>query len=177
MQAMPHAQDRLTSTMIRLMLFAYILFLIWLIFFKLQFNFSYINDHNARSLNLVPFGAPMRTNGSINKGEMILNCLFFVPLGLLLASTSGQKRFLPNLIIVFLFSVGAETLQYVFAIGASDITDVIMNTLGGLLGLLLYAISRLVLNKTILDRFIIVTGIILIVLFTLVRALHIIRIR
>ena len=177
MQALPHAQDRITPALIRIMLFAYILFLIWLIFFKLQFNLSYINDHNARSLNLKPFGAPMRTNGSINKGEMILNCLFFVPFGLLLASTSGPQRFLQNLIIVFLFSIAAESLQYVFAIGASDITDVIMNTLGGFLGLLLYLTARQIGNKTIIDRLIIVTGIILIVLFTLVRALHIIRIR
>ncbi len=39
-------------------------------------------------------------------------------------------------------SVAFEVIQYVFGIGRSDITDVITNTLGGAIGIGIYAVTR-----------------------------------
>lgn len=39
------------------------------------------------------------------------------------------------------FSLFLETLQYLLAMGASDITDVINNTLGAVIGVLLWKAS------------------------------------
>jgi len=68
-------------------------------------------------------------------GEIILNVMIFVPFGiyaeiLFKRWTIGKKLFL-----IFLISLIIETLQFIFRIGASDITDIINNTLGGLIGL------------------------------------------
>ena len=41
------------------------------------------------------------------------------------------KKFIP----IFLTSLFFETVQFVFAIGASDITDLLANTLGGVIGM------------------------------------------
>lgn len=40
------------------------------------------------------------------------------------------------------FSLFLETLQYLLAMGASDITDVINNTLGAVIGVLLWKAFR-----------------------------------
>lgn len=44
-------------------------------------------------------------------------------------------------------SLALETMQYVLAIGSSDITDVITNSAGGTIGIFLYAILRKVLKS------------------------------
>lgn len=63
------------------------------------------------------------------------NIAWFLPLGFLLPWEIQRLRRLRNLVLfAFLFSLAAETLQYVFAVGIFDIDDVILNTLGAVLG-------------------------------------------
>ena len=49
----------------------------------------------------------------------------------------SERSFLGKWGAIFLVSLFVEILQYIFGIGATDITDII-NTSGGLMGLLLY---------------------------------------
>jgi glycopeptide antibiotics resistance protein len=72
---------------------------------------------------------------------MLDNVIVFIPFGLLLSASLKQTSFRQKLALIFLFSFSAEILQFVFAIGTTDITDVITNTFGGLLGLALYALG------------------------------------
>ena len=60
-----------------------------------------------------------------------------------------------------------ETTQYVLAIGRSDITDVLTNTAGGLLGLIVYLmVARLIGNRIKANRlFSILAGIVSVVVF------------
>lgn len=62
-----------------------------------------------------------------------------------------------------------ETLQYVLAIGRSDITDVLTNTAGGLLGLAIYSMAaRLIGNRIKANRlFSILAGIVSVVVIGL----------
>lgn len=60
-----------------------------------------------------------------------------------------------------MLSFGVEIIQLVFAIGAADITDVITNTSGGFLGLLLYELGEKYIGTKKLDRFIVIAGTIL----------------
>ena len=55
-----------------------------------------------------------------------------------------------------------ETTQYALAIGRSDITDVLTNTIGGLLGLIVYLmVARLIGNRAKANRlFSILAGIV-----------------
>lgn len=64
------------------------------------------------------------------------NILWFVPFGIYLGS-KGQGIG-KTLLWTFLLSLTIEVLQFVFSSGYSDMEDLILNTLGGLLGLLLY---------------------------------------
>src|SRR6202035_437797 len=100
-------------------------------------------------------------------GEMADNVLVFIPFGLLLAINFKRLDLWRKLLVVFVFSLTAEVIQYIFAIGASDITDVITNTLGGLLGLLVYDVGSRHIRHESLDRFIVTAGIALLVIFLL----------
>jgi glycopeptide antibiotics resistance protein len=68
---------------------------------------------------------------------MIDNLIAFIPLGLLLSLNFKRTGFWRKLTFVFMLSLAVEAMQYVLAIGVSDITDVIMNTVGELAGPLL----------------------------------------
>jgi len=118
---------------------AYLLFLIWGILFKFNIGhtllrLSYPGDF--RTLNFIPFAA------SGGPAEILFNVLIFIPFGLFLDMVREKSSFLFNLCLVLLLSLSFETLQYIFAIGASDITDVITNTTGGLIGLTLCRITQ-----------------------------------
>ncbi|MFK4934083.1 VanZ family protein [Lactococcus formosensis] len=62
----------------------------------------------------------------------------FLSLSVFLWATFQNGAFLENGGAIFLVSLFVEILQFIFGIGATDITDIITNTSGGLIGLLLY---------------------------------------
>jgi glycopeptide antibiotics resistance protein len=105
---------------------------------------------------------------------MIMNCLFFIPFGLLLNINFKKVGFLPKLAVIFGFSVTAELLQYIFAIGATDITDLITNTFGGFLGLTTYDLCNKYITSRKLDKSVIALGILLVTVFMLMRVSHVI---
>ncbi len=72
---------------------------------------------------------------------MLLNVLAFVPLGWFLRKVTHFKWF-SALSVIFLITLIFETLQYIFAIGASDINDILMNSLGGGIGLILFQLLK-----------------------------------
>jgi glycopeptide antibiotics resistance protein len=144
----------------------YLLTLLWLVLFKFSFDLpSVLLDYQSRSLNLVPFVG--FSQGSVR--EMIDNLVVFIPLGLLLSVNFKQIAFWPKLAFIFVFSLMAEMIQFVFAIGTTDITDVIMNTLGGLLGLAAYSLGKRYIDTEKLDRFIVVIGVILLIALIILR--------
>ena len=158
------------------LLAAYVLVLLWLVLFKFSFHISAVFHHHHRSLNLVPFAAPSRIHGRINYMEMVYNCVFFIPFGLLLNVNFKKVGFFPKLAFMMVFSISVELIQYIFAIGATDITDVITNTTGGFLGLIIYDLSKKIITQEKLDQIIITVGIVLLAIFLSIHGLHFIRV-
>jgi glycopeptide antibiotics resistance protein len=148
------------KSLAKILFAVYLLLLLWLILFKFSFA-SYILDDQTRSLNLIPFAGFSRDH----LREMIYNLVVFVPFGLLLGVNLKRASFWRRLALIFFFSLAVEMIQFVFAIGVTDITDVITNTSGGFLGLMLYAVSNRYVDKEKLDRFIVVVGTISLILF------------
>ena len=111
----------------------YFLSLTWIILFKFQLSFQ--NLPQLRNINLIPFGGSTIINGTIDFSEIIWNALAFIPFGVLLCVLTQRKSFVKMITPIFLTSLFYETIQYVFAIGGSDITDIIANTLGGIIGI------------------------------------------
>lgn len=153
----------------RTLLALYLLILIWLVLFKFSFDVaSVLLDHQTRSLNLIPFIDVSR--------ETTDNLIVFIPFGLLLGVNFAQISFWRKLAFIFSFSLVAEIIQFVLAIGATDITDVIANTLGGLLGLVLYDVASRYVDQKKLNQLIVVVGIILLIALILFRTL-VLRVR
>lgn len=113
----------------------YLLLLTWIILFKVHFSLP-----SGRSINLVPFGASAIINGKISYLEIIVNGLVFLPYGIFLCMLGNKKTFLKIVTPIFLTSFMYEVIQFIFHLGASDITDLIMNTLGGIVGIGFYFI-------------------------------------
>jgi glycopeptide antibiotics resistance protein len=114
---------------------AYILILLWLVLFKFSYDpVGVIRNFQTRSLNLIPFAYA-------NKSEVISNIIAFIPFGVMLGVNFRDVAFKYKIAFIFAFSLAVEIIQYVLAIGATDITDLIMNTLGGFIGLSIYAVA------------------------------------
>lgn len=149
-----------------ILLFLYIFTLTFLILFKLSLDIPSLVT--TRSINLIPFYYDKETTFHLK--EIIENILIFIPLGLLLKmkDLSSQKIFL----LGFLLSFTYEFLQYIFSIGAADITDIIANTIGAILGSLVYSIlSHFIHNKSKLNNFIITSGYLVFIIFIALFAL------
>lgn len=115
------------------LLIFYLAALSWIIIFKMAF--SVMKLPHIRSINLIPFGESVIINGKMDFGEIIQNLLAFIPFGILICVLWEKKSLLKQFFPIICTSILFEVIQYVFAVGASDITDVLMNSAGGLLGI------------------------------------------
>ena len=123
----------------------YFILLVWLVLFKLNFNLLEVS--HARTINLIPFWYDGSTEFLLHLKEMLYNVLVFVPLGMYISIFRPDWAFWKKVLLCFVVSLLFETLQFAFALGVSDITDLITNTLGGVAGVLLYTLLRKVFRE------------------------------
>ncbi len=125
----------------------YFLVLIWIVLFKMQFSF-YDLPH-FRGLNLIPFAGSVIKNNQLDYNEIILNMMVFIPFGLYLSMIKLNWPFWKKIISIAGVSLLFELVQFLFAIGGADITDLISNTMGGAVGIGFYIVfSKILKEKT-----------------------------
>ena len=100
-------------------------------------------------INLVPFSDGLEISG-------ILNIIFFMPFGFLLPTLWKKYRaLLPTLCTGILFSIIIEIGQLFIPFRASDINDLIMNTIGTICGWAIFNIMSKIFyelsNKTVVE--------------------------
>jgi glycopeptide antibiotics resistance protein len=100
---------------------------------------------------------------------MIENFLIFIPFGLFLGPNFKKIVWWQKLIFIFVFSLAIETIQYILAIGVSDITDIITNFLGGLFGLAIYSTLKRYIDTEKIDRFVAILIAFLSIVFLVLR--------
>lgn len=118
----------------------YILYLLYLTLFSSYYGRNYFH----RNINLFPFKTMveyLHSNHSIK--SIIINLLgniaAFLPMGLLLPLIFKKiNSFKRVTIFIFLSSFTIEITQYILGVGTTDIDDIILNILGGILGFCLY---------------------------------------
>ncbi len=124
----------------------YMFLLCWLVLFKFATNIEEIP--HMRGVNLIPFYSG--TENVFHFKEVLYNVLVFVPAGYYLTAFGSEKSPVLGVIGTTLLSLFFEITQWIFAIGATDITDVITNTLGGFSGMLLFFImGRIFRNRRV----------------------------
>ena len=133
----------------------YLVLLIWIILFKLQFSITALD--RVREINLIPFY--YKEEISFHATEVLENVLIFVPFGIYLCLVFQRSRLRSKLLFIAGMSMLLEVCQYVLAGGRSDITDLITNISGGLIGIFLYnTVVRLFHNQRRIDQIIIISA-------------------
>lgn len=126
----------------------YMVLLTWIILFKMAPSIAEVP--HLRNINLIPYGDSLIVNGKLDVSELLQNAIAFLPIGVYISILKPNWSFMKKILPAFGISLIYEILQYVFAIGATDITDVINNTLGGVAGVLFYILAEKVLrDKTV----------------------------
>lgn len=129
-------QGRMTTCLF----LVYLIALTWIILFKMEFSIGELDKF--RGINLIPFRGSVIVNNKIDFSEIYNNVLVFVPFGLYISMLKSNWSFLKKVLPIAGVSLLYEILQFILAIGASDITDFIGNTLGGIIGIGIYFVIR-----------------------------------
>ena len=141
-----------TNKLTSVLFVIYLIVLFWILLFKFGVQFSYME---RRSVNLIPFNELFIGNGRLDLSEIILNILIFIPLGVYAGVLFRRWTLANQFFFFFLMSFMFEALQFILRIGAFDITDIITNTSGGVIGLLIYkVVERLFNNRVRAQKFI-----------------------
>ena len=132
----------------RLILFGvlglYIIILLVLLFGKAS---------STSTINLVPFHTIadyLSHDKPLGISNVIGNVFLFIPMGVYLALFRPNKKWMGSLLYILLTSVAAEVAQYALQVGAADIDDVILNGIGGLLGIVLYQVLKRIFKQKVI---------------------------
>ena len=127
----------------------YLIFLAYFLFFSEDFGRgSHLQEEYA--YNLVPFKEIRRfivywhvVGIRSFLRNIVGNVVGFMPFGFFLPVISRRSRHWYNTVLLsFLFSLCIETVQLIWKVGSFDVDDMILNTLGGLLGFVFYKIVQ-----------------------------------
>jgi glycopeptide antibiotics resistance protein len=121
-------------------------------FLLLSDGFGRVTGYSGYRYNLQPFQEIMRFvqyRSYIDFSSVLINLLgnvvAFMPFGALIRWVINKKiRWYQAVGYTFLFSLCVEVLQLIAKVGVFDVDDLILNTLGGLLGFWVYYILLLV---------------------------------
>lgn len=130
--------------------------ILFLLYFIVLFYFLFFSEEMGRTYserayhyNLVPFkeiGRFLRYREVLGMKAVLLNIVgnvaAFVPFGVFLPIFSARSRKLWRTVYYsFELSLLVEVLQLVFRVGSFDVDDLLLNTVGGMLGFLVYAFT------------------------------------
>ncbi|NBD27257.1 VanZ family protein [Paenibacillus glycinis] len=145
--------ERIKAVLLYGVFIGYLLVLLKILFLSRVSVSELFNTQRAavRSINLVPFdtireylsgsSANLRRFASAN---VVGNILIFIPLGVYLTALKRNKNVLANLCLILALSLLVEIIQGLLGIGTADIDDVILNGLGGWIGILAYQFLRII---------------------------------
>lgn len=72
------------------------------------------------------------------------NVLIFLPFGFFMAMASRYRSFLSTVIYSFALSLTIEISQLFMKVGCFDVDDLLLNTMGGMLGFVAFAICNVI---------------------------------
>ncbi len=73
------------------------------------------------------------------KAVLLLNLTAFIPMGFFICLFTKGKSKYKHVYLIVLIPIIIEVLQYIFATGALDINDIILNVISGVIGVTTYA--------------------------------------
>lgn len=98
---------------------------------------QFIRPLGFRSINLIPSFSTMLSEG---KAVLLLNLTAFIPMGFFICLFTKGKSKYKHVYLIVLIPIIIEVLQYIFATGALDINDIILNVISGIIGIIAYVV-------------------------------------
>ena len=142
------------QTACSIVIYTFFAIYIVLLLYFLFFSRIGLRNFDLHGTNLVPLytistqiaqlSTPFGSNAFAN---LMVNIALLAPLGLFLPVLLGEKKIKFYFGIIFLLSLFIEIIQFIFNLGSADIDDIILNCIGGLLGLVAYDALRLLLKQ------------------------------
>jgi glycopeptide antibiotics resistance protein len=129
-----------------LLFYLYIAVLVYLLFFSEEYGRDHISSDYRYNLELLKeikrFLIYRDIIGFKSVAVNILgNVAAFIPFGFMLPLLSKKYRsFIYVALLSILFSLAVEMLQMVTKVGIFDVDDILLNSLGGILGYIIYGI-------------------------------------
>ncbi|MFV0363121.1 MAG: VanZ family protein [Suipraeoptans sp.] len=122
----------------------YIAFIIYFLLFSDWYGRSQSAQYNY---NLTPFREITRFweyRDQIGLYTMFINLfgniIIFIPFGFFVPMASRNKSFFVAALLSLALSLGIEIFQLLTRIGSFDVDDLILNTIGGIIGYIIYII-------------------------------------
>ena len=159
---------KILSILFNVIFVSYIVLMAIMVFRFRTFSVAYL--FSERDINLIPFKTigEFLTDANLSASAVLVNLLgnvvVFIPYGIYVQILRKDKCFRTSFLQVLITPVVIEVVQVIFNLGAGDIDDVILNCLGGLIGIAFYRILILWLKnpekvKTIVTVLSLVIGI------------------
>ena len=128
---------------INTLMYIYLSFVLYFTLMPMITSIPFILNHSYAPMNLVPFIDVSKERGDFLR-QIILNVIMTMPFGFLFPITQNRKgSFSKTILWVFLMSLGIEILQPMISdVRASDITDIITNVMGGIIGYIFYVVFK-----------------------------------
>lgn len=125
---------------------------LYIIYAFLLFHLVTTTDFISYSNNFIPFKEIMRykMTSPLFVRNVIGNIAVFVPLGYIITDSiyilTNKSKFYISLAYVIITSLSIEVIQ-LFIGRTFDIDDIILNTLGGLIGIIIYKLIHLITRR------------------------------
>lgn len=132
----------------RMVLYKEITMFCFIVYILLLYYIVTFQDNNYGTNNFIPFREIFRydINSKLFLKNVIGNVLLFVPFGVFVTHYVKSKGVFPIAILSFIVSCSIEFAQSVIG-RTADIDDVILNTIGGILGYFIYKLGNKLMLK------------------------------
>ena len=126
-------------------MYIYLSFVLYFTLMPIITSLPFIFNHPYHPMNLVPFSDVVNSRGDFIR-QVVLNVIMLIPFGFLFPLTiknEKNNKFLKTVLYTFLISLCIEVIQpLIDGFRSADITDLITNTIGGIIGYIFYIIFR-----------------------------------
>ena len=129
--------------LVNTLMYVYLSFVLYFTLMPVIASIPSILSHAYIPMNLVPFIDVLESRGDFFR-QVVLNIIMTIPFGFLFPLTKNRNgKFLRTVFFCFLMSFGIEILQpLINDFRSSDITDLITNVIGGVIGYVLFVFFK-----------------------------------
>lgn len=131
---------------IRTMMYVYMSFVLYFTLMPIICSIPFMFNHPFKMMNMNLFDDLLNQRGDYVR-QIVLNIVMLIPFGIMFPMIDKKNNFVKTVKWSFIISLVIEVLQPLISVRSSDITDLITNVFGAVIGYLIYLSFKLVINK------------------------------